>query len=181
MDRNIFMLKDIKQQKKEIREQYRAIRKSIDQSYSSYAAESLINIFSQNLSCIKGKTIAAYIPMDGEINIIPLMHNLLNLDYKIAIPNKNKLLKFEEWKKMGKDIIPDTIITPIIAFDDNFNRLGFGGGWYDTIIKELQPLGKIFIGVAYERQYCKDLPIEEHDQTLDVIITEICVRYKSYS
>lgn len=167
------MFKDIKQQKKEIREQYRAIRKNIDESY---AANSLVNLFNQNLSYIKGKTIAAYIPIDGEINVIPLMHNLLNLGYKVAIPGENKPLRFKEWNKTDEDIIPDTIITPIIAFDDHLNRLGFGGGWYDAAIKELRPLGKIFIGVAYEKQYCKNLPIEEHDQKLDIIITEIRVR-----
>ncbi|MGL9702987.1 5-formyltetrahydrofolate cyclo-ligase [Wolbachia endosymbiont of Cimex lectularius] len=104
------------------------------------------------------------------------MHNLLNLGYKVAIPDENKSPKFKEWNKTGKNIIPDTIITPVIAFDDHLNRLGFGGGWYDTVIKELRPLGKIFIGVAYEKQYCKNLPIEEHDQKLDIIITETRVR-----
>ncbi len=173
------MFKDIKQHKKEIREQYRAIRKDIDESYSSYAASSLINLFNQNLSYIKGKTIAAYIPMDGEINVVPLMHSLLDLDYKVAIPNKNKLLKFEGWDETNEDVIPDTIITPVVAFDDHFNRLGFGGGWYDTMIKKLRPLGKIFIGIAYEKQYCKDLPVEQHDQKLDIIITEMCVRFES--
>ncbi len=106
----------------------------IDESYSSYAANSLINLFNQNLSYVKGKTIAAYIPMDEEIDVVPLMHSLLDLDYKVAIPNKNKLLKFEEWNKTNEDVIPDTIITPVIAFDDHFNRLGFGGGWYDTCL-----------------------------------------------
>ncbi len=46
---------------------------------------------------------------------------------------------------------------------------------YDTMIEKLRPLGKIFIGVAYEKQYCKDLPVEKHDQKLDIIITEMCV------
>ncbi len=110
------MFKDIKQHKKEIREQYRAIRKDIDESYSSYAANSLINLFNQNLSYVKGKTIAAYIPMDEEIDVVPLMHSLLDLDYKVAIPNKNKLLKFEEWNKTNEDVIPDTIITPCYCF-----------------------------------------------------------------
>ncbi|MCA4774948.1 5-formyltetrahydrofolate cyclo-ligase [Wolbachia endosymbiont of Mansonella ozzardi] len=172
------MFKDIKQQKEEIREQYRAIRKNIDKNYSSYATNSLINLFNQNLNCIRGKIIAAYIPIDGEINVVPLMHNLLNLGYRVAIPNENKLLRFKEWSKTGKNIIPDTIITPVIAFDNHLNRLGFGGGWYDAVIKELRPLGKIFIGVAYEKQYCGNLLIEEHDQKLDITITETRVRYR---
>lgn len=86
------------------------------------------------------------------------------------------MLRFEGWNETNEDVIPDTIITPVVAFDDHFNRLGFGGGWYDTMIKKLRPLGKIFIGVAYEKQYCKDLPVEKHDQKLDIIITEMCVR-----
>ena len=170
------MFKDIKQQKEEIREQYRAIRKSIDESYSNCAANSLVNLFNQNLSYIKGKTTAAYIPIDGEINVLPLMHNSLNLGYKVAIPDENKPPRFKEWNKTDEDIIPDIVITPVIAFDDHLNRLGFGGGWYDAAIKELRPLGKIFIGVAYEKQYCKNLPVEEHDQKLDIIITETRVR-----
>lgn len=172
------MLEDIKQQKKEIREQYRAIRKNIDESYSNYAAKAITNLFHHNLNCVNGKTIAAYIPIDGEINVIPLMYSLLDLGCKIAIPSKEKLLKFEEWNKAGGNIIPDIIITPIIAFDDQFNRLGFGGGWYDKIMKKLRPLGKIFIGMAYEKQYYKNLPTEVHDQKLDVMITETCVRYR---
>ncbi|WCR54275.1 MAG: 5-formyltetrahydrofolate cyclo-ligase [Wolbachia endosymbiont of Ctenocephalides orientis wCori] len=172
------MLKDVKQQKNLIREQYRAIRKNIDDEERVYAADSLIRIFNQNLSYIKGKTIAAYIPIDGEINVIPLVHHLLNLGYKIAIPSKNKLLKFEEWNGVDKDLVPDTIITPMIAFDHHFNRLGFGEGWYDRTIEKFH--AHLVIGVAYEKQYCKDLPIEEHDQKLDMIITETCARLAEY-
>ncbi|NUY39385.1 5-formyltetrahydrofolate cyclo-ligase [Wolbachia endosymbiont of Litomosoides brasiliensis] len=172
------MFKDIKQQKRKIREQYRAVRKNIDEGYFSYATNSLINLFNQNLSYVKGKTIAAYIPIDGEINVIPLIYNLLDLGYKVAVSDKNKLLRFKKWNKVDEDIIPDTIITPIVAFDGHLNRLGFGGGWYDAAIKKLRPLGKVFIGVAYEEQYYKDLPVEKHDQKLDIIITEICVRHR---
>ncbi|QKX01369.1 5-formyltetrahydrofolate cyclo-ligase [Wolbachia endosymbiont of Cruorifilaria tuberocauda] len=170
------MFKDVKQRKKEIREQYRAIRKNTDANYSSYAANFLINLFRYSLNYVRGRTIAAYIPIDQEINVIPLMYNLLNLGYKIAIPDKNKLLRFKEWSKEDKNIVPDAIITPVIAFDDHFNRLGFGSGWYDAVIRELQPLGKIFIGIAYEKQYYKDLPVEKHDQKLDIIVTEVCIR-----
>ena len=173
------MLKDIKQQKNLIREQYRAIRKNIDDDQKVRAADSLIHFFNQNLIYIKGKIIAAYTPIDGEINVVPLMHHLLNLGYKIAIPNKNRLLKFAEWNNEGEDLVPDTIIAPMVAFDDNFNRLGFGKGWYDRVIERSRC--RLVIGVAYEKQYCKNLPVEEHDQKLDMIITEACVRLRKFS
>jgi 5-formyltetrahydrofolate cyclo-ligase len=167
--------------KHEIRAHYRNIRKGITGINS--AAESLINAFNQNLPYIKGNTIAAYIPIDGEINILPLVHNLLNLNYKIAVPinfsYKSMLLEFKEWNKASKTIIiPDTVIVPIIAFDDNCNRLGFGSGWYDRIIEKLSPQGKVFIGVAYEAQYCRYIPVAAHDQQLDIIVTEKCIRQK---
>ncbi len=165
--------------KHEIRKYYRDIRRRIIDCDDT--AESLINAFNQNLHYIKGKIVAAYIPIDGEINVVPLMHNLLNLSYKIAVPinlsYKSTLLEFKEWNKTSMTVIvPDTIIVPIVAFDDNCNRLGFGSGWYDRIIQKLLPQGKIFIGVAYEAQYCRYIPVEEHDKQLDIIITEKRIR-----
>ncbi len=165
--------------KHEIRKYYRDIRRSIIDC--DHAAESLINAFNQNLRYIKGKIVAAYIPIDGEINVIPLIRNLLNLNYKIAVPinlsYKSKLLEFKEWDKISKTVIvPDTVIVPIIAFDYNCNRLGFGGGWYDRIIQKLLPQGKVFVGVAYESQYCRYIPVEAHDRQLDIIVTEKHIR-----
>ncbi|WFW29810.1 MAG: 5-formyltetrahydrofolate cyclo-ligase [Wolbachia endosymbiont of Menacanthus eurysternus] len=177
--------RNIKQQKRKIRKQYRTIRKNLDEKYSSNARSFVVNSFKKNLAnLVRSKTVAAYIPIDGEIDIIPLMYNLLYLSYRVVVPWQNKPLRFKEWNMVrgglnNKNIIPDIIITPVIAFDDHFNRLGFGSGCYDFVIKELRSLGKIFIGVAYERQYCKILPIEEHDQKLDIIITETRVMYNN--
>lgn len=176
MDRNVFGC--LKQQKKDIRKQYRAIRKNINQSYRINAAELIVDIFNQNLHYINGKVVALYIPIDGEISTIPLINNLLDLEYEIAVPGK---LAFEKWGKLGEEVIPDTIIIPMIAFDDQFNRLGFGGGWYDRIIQKLLPLKKVFIGIAYERQHCKNLPVEEHDQKLHIIVTEERIRVTNQS
>ncbi|MBV0899791.1 MAG: 5-formyltetrahydrofolate cyclo-ligase [Wolbachia endosymbiont of Fragariocoptes setiger] len=164
--------------KKDIRKQYRAIRRNISQNYCINAAELIVKIFNQNLNYIKGKVVALYTPIDGEINTMPLINNLLDLEYEIAVPGKST---FEKWGRLGEEIIPDTIIIPMIAFDDHFNRLGFGGGWYDRIMQKLSPLKKVFIGVAYERQYCKNLPVEEHDHKLHIIITEERIRVTNQS
>ncbi|OEY87121.1 5-formyltetrahydrofolate cyclo-ligase [Wolbachia pipientis] len=158
--------------KYEIREYYRDVRRNIIDC--NHAAELLINAFNQILNYIQGKIVAAYVPIDGEINVIPLMHHLLNLGYTIAIPDQNRLLEFKEWNKVDKTIIvPDTIIVPIVAFDNCCNRLGFGSGWYDRVIEKLS---KLFIGVAYEAQFSRYIPTETHDKQLDIIITEKCFR-----
>lgn len=63
----------------------------------------------------------------------------------------------------------DLAIIPGLAFDEQKNRLGFGKGYYDKLLP-LLPCRKI--GLAYECQMVKDVPSEDHDQPLDMIITE---------
>ncbi|MGL9733013.1 MAG: hypothetical protein ACR5KW_03240 [Wolbachia sp.] len=55
---------------------------------------------------------------------------------------KTKSSKFKKLNKIDKNLIPNTIITPVIVFDDHLNRLSFSGDWYDVVIKELQPFKK---------------------------------------
>lgn len=65
----------------------------------------------------------------------------------------------------------DLIIVPLVAFDENRHRLGFGGGWYDRFLSS-QPTA-ITIGLAYEnQQHSASLPAERHDIRLDYIVTE---------
>ena len=71
----------------------------------------------------------------------------------------------------GTPIIPDIILVPLVAFDDNCNRLGYGGGYYDRYFASHPHAVKI--GIAYELQRT-DLScvVEPHDIKLDYIVTE---------
>lgn len=64
----------------------------------------------------------------------------------------------------------DVIIVPLLAFDERLHRIGYGGGWYDRFLSK-QPLAML-IGLGYDFQKVHELPIEEHDIALDMIITE---------
>ena len=63
---------------------------------------------------------------------------------------------------------------PMLAFDRPGNRLGHGGGYYDTTLRALREKKKITaVGVAYAQQAVLfSLPVEDHDEKLDWIITE---------
>ncbi len=64
----------------------------------------------------------------------------------------------------------DLIIVPLLAFDNNLNRLGYGKGYYD---KFLATQNGIKVGLAYESSLRADgLPTESHDVPLTHIITE---------
>ena len=68
---------------------------------------------------------------------------------------------------------PDILIVPLVAFDDNLNRLGYGGGYYDRYINKLKKRKKITtIGLAFSFQQIKKIPVNKFDQKLDYIITE---------
>lgn len=62
------------------------------------------------------------------------------------------------------------MLVPIVAFDENCNRLGYGGGFYDRYMSSLKSTLKI--GIAHEIQRVDDLPIEELDLKLDFIVTD---------
>jgi 5-formyltetrahydrofolate cyclo-ligase len=62
---------------------------------------------------------------------------------------------------------------PLLAFDTNGHRLGYGGGYYDRTLDFLRANSTVrAIGVAYAGQEVAELPREAHDHPLDAIITE---------
>jgi len=63
-------------------------------------------------------------------------------------------------------------LVPLVAFDKKLNRLGYGGGYYDRLIKKLAKKKKILkIGLALSVQKINQVPINKHDQKLDYIVT----------
>lgn len=68
--------------------------------------------------------------------------------------------------------VPDIVITPLIAFDERCNRLGFGGGYYDRYFGTHKIWLKI--GVAFDFQKTTGLiPVNPHDVPLDCVITQM--------
>ena len=111
-------------------------------------------------------------------------------NYQISLPKikKKYQMDFFHWStrdplvinKYGipeptsnKAIYPNILLVPLVAFDKNLNRLGYGGGFYDRYIKKIKKIKKVItIGLAYSFQKVKKVPISEHDIKLDFIITE---------
>tara|TARA_Y100000310_G_C20560516_1_gene752811 strand:- start:599 stop:1171 length:573 start_codon:yes stop_codon:yes gene_type:complete len=63
----------------------------------------------------------------------------------------------------------DLIVAPNVAFAENGNRLGQGFGFFDKIFEKSTAKR---VGLAFDLQLVEDVPIEEHDQALDIIVTE---------
>jgi 5-formyltetrahydrofolate cyclo-ligase len=72
-------------------------------------------------------------------------------------------------EKIVKKELLDIIISPLLAFDRNGYRLGFGGGYYDKLFAECSC---VKAGIGYSFQESENVPHDDFDQKLNIIITE---------
>lgn len=68
----------------------------------------------------------------------------------------------------------DVVIVPGVAFTADGHRLGQGGGWYDRFLVRVADRCTT-VGVGFAPQLVGELPVEAHDVTLDVVVTDAAV------
>lgn len=138
---------------------------------------------------ISKKIIGGYYPVNFEIDDLILLQKFEKNRFIISLPviKKNFQMDFYKWSfydllnvnKYGipepennNIVYPDILLIPLVAFDKNLNRLGYGGGYYDRLIKKLSKKKKIIkIGLAFSFQKIDKVPINAYDQKLDYILT----------
>ena len=93
---------------------------------------------------------------------------------KIPVKDPLKINKFGIPETVSKKrIFPKVLLVPLVGFDNKFNRLGYGGGYYDRYLSENEnDKDVIKIGVGFSFQKVKNLPVNKYDKKLDFIITE---------
>lgn len=158
------------------------------------AAHGAVNVGAGALSAFlagyRGVPLAGYLPMRTEIDPRPAMAEAAAHGPVCApiIMGKGMALQFRQWQpdsalipgefgapipESGDWIIPEILIVPLVAFDRNGGRLGYGGGFYDRTLEHLRARGPVLaIGFAYAAQEAQDLLLEPTDQPMDLIITE---------
>ena len=93
--------------------------------------------------------------------------------YNFQNPLKINSLGIPEPFDSVNKIVPDIILVPLVGYDKNCNRLGYGGGFYDRYFEKNSKKKKIIkIGLAFSFQKIKKLPVNKFDKKLDRIITE---------
>ncbi len=179
----ILMIQDLK---KKVRKQALINRQKAFAADNGNSASFLSSV----LAGYRGVPIAGYLPIKTEIDPLSAMeeaaaHSLVGVP---VIQGNSKPLKFSRWepgchlKKGSFDVqipmnthylIPEVLIIPMVAFDRNGGRLGYGGGFYDRTLDYLRSRHAILaIGFAYSEQEFEHLPMEPTDQKLDIVITE---------
>ena len=136
--------------------------------------------------------IGGYYPSNYEVNILKFLEEASKKKFKIALPvvQSSTSMCFRLWKikeplyvsKFGilepenrkGEVTPDLTIVPLVAFDHNLNRIGYGKGYYDRSLRKIKKIKKksVFLGIAYNFQKYKKIPINKYDFKLDYIFTE---------
>jgi len=142
----------------------------------------------------KGKKISLFLywPIKNEVNVLKLFQLIKAIKIKTLLPvikSKNEM-DFIEWQYLDplkvnnfgtlepcvqtKSFVPDMMLVPLLAFDSQNNRLGYGKGFYDKYLNRfLKKINKITtIGIAFSFQKYKKIPVSKLDIKLDYILTE---------
>ena len=138
------------------------------------------------------KIVSGFIPYRSEIDVTGLLGVLADNGHTTCLPivvGDGQPLIFRKWQpgddtepgawnipvplQTAEPVEPDILLVPLLAFDKSGFRLGYGGGFYDRTISTLRKSKTIItIGAAYSAQEISQVPVDEHDQQLDWILTE---------
>ena len=136
--------------------------------------------------------LSSYYPASFEVNTIKLFETKFINKLKIFLPvvKANNSMHFYEWEKndvlkinqfgmlepalLSNHIVPNIMLVPLLAYDTQNNRLGYGGGFYDRYLnKYLNTHNNILtIGIAFSFQKHHKLPVSNNDVKLNYILTE---------
>lgn len=142
------------------------------------------------LAGFAGQMVAGYSPIGTEADPQPALARLV-ASHGLCLPvthGRGVPLTFHRWTPgetlqsagfgtaapvTAEAVRPDVLVVPLLAFDRQGGRLGYGAGHYDRSLAELRAQGPVAAyGFAYGAQAFDVLPQEPTDQPLDGIITE---------
>ncbi len=170
-----------------------ARRENIHERMGSAAGELLAARFVEALTdrLAPGIVVSLYRAMRDEIDLEPLGDALAAYGVVAALPVMQRAdapLAFRSWRAGdamndaafgvrepagGKTVIPDILAIPLLAFDALGQRLGYGGGYYDRTLRSLRAEGDVLaVGVAYDEQETASVPVDDWDESLDMIVTD---------
>ena len=180
---------NLHEQKKQRRTDMKQRRSELSKASRTQMSQQIIQFLHEINEFNQAKSIFCYISYLDEVETQPLISHFLEQDLALAVPKimgKTEMLAiplkdFSELEpdKMGI-LTPkssqaasdpfDISITPGLGFTEQGGRLGYGRGYYDRWFSKNEVKTKI--GVAFEVQIVEELPLEETDMPLDMLITE---------
>lgn len=141
------------------------------------------------LPTLSGGIVSLYWPLRGEPDLRDWLAAILDRGAVCALPvvtEKNAPMIFRTWRpgepivrgfwnipvpEQGAIVTPDVVLAPVVGFDEQRFRLGYGGGYFDRTLASISTKPYV-IGVGYAQARMKTIYPLEHDIPMDAIVTE---------
>jgi 5-formyltetrahydrofolate cyclo-ligase len=189
------LVPEIPSARQDIRQIIRQRRRALTPDQQQHFAEQAAYRMMAYPPVMMGQTVALFLSFDGELDTRPLIEQLWFSGKKVYLPVLHPFspgnllflyyhphselvvnrLKIQEPKLDVRDVLPlselDVLITPLVAFDAQGQRLGMGGGFYDRTLQNWQHHGLQPVGYAHDCQRVDTLPTEKWDIPLPAVVT----------
>ena len=136
--------------------------------------------------------VSGFMPLKSEISPLPLMQRLAEQGVGLALPRivgRGQPLSMRSWEFGGPldrgqwgirepkpdapEVDPDILLVPLLAFDRDGYRIGYGAAYYDMTLARLRSLKTIIaVGIASAAQEVPEIPKTPRDERLDLVLTE---------
>ena len=171
-----------------------ARRKQTPEAERTLWSEAITTSLIQGFPALQQSRVGCYSPFQGEYDPAQVMAYLYACGATLALPEVIGLhqpLRFRKWwpqAPMRKDaygiaiphdteeVIINAIIIPMIAFDSQGYRLGYGSGFFDRTLAAINPR-PLTIGIAFEALHLPTIYPHEHDIAMDYVVTEKTIYY----
>lgn len=179
----------VKRWRKSERERLISARLMLSAAVRQEHANGIVAALSELIGNPSGRIIALYWPFRGEPDLRSWMMSLHNRGGCCSLPvvvGRNEPLVFRPWRPGtrlergvwnipvpadGPEVVPDVVIAPIVGFDEENYRLGYGGGYYDRTLAAIPARPRV-IGLGYAQAAIETIHPQPHDIPMDVIVTE---------
>lgn len=181
-------------EKQKIRDQMLAKLKTQTAAERDKKSESIRRQFLGSPEFREAAIICFYVSLPYEVDTKALIEEAFRLKKKVVVPKtcfKEKVLELYEIRDLEKDLKPgaldilepdaaklqkfegrpDLVVVPGLAFDEQNFRIGYGAGFYDRFL-EKQGIFSVKVGLCFAFQRLEELPVEAHDQPVDLIWTD---------
>ena len=190
------MREDIRDKKKELRKKILALRDALPLEERQRKSKSIHSRLFSLPELTRAKTVAFFVSFRSEVLTETMIKEALALGKVVVVPITDlthRKLTFSRVIDYAADLTPgtwdilepkpdcvrpvafeeiDLVITPGAVFNHIGDRIGYGGGFYDGILKSLQKKGTS-VALAFELQVVEEVPVDpDHDEAVDIIITE---------
>jgi 5-formyltetrahydrofolate cyclo-ligase len=135
------------------------------------------------------RSLGFYWPFKGEYDPRPLARSLHAQGMRLALPvvvERARPVEFRAWwpgmrltpgvwgipvPAEGEPVLPEALLVPLLGFDGQGYRLGYGGGYYDRTLAAM-PVKPLAVGIGFEMSCLPTIHPQPHDVPMDLIVTE---------